>query len=266
MLTCGKRKSAITAQYAHGNGGTYRSLPIHAEKGNCAQKYLREDLLVSQLKEQLQSVALCDKWTQEILAQVQVWEKEQTHSSQTFTQHLHDKERNVQEKLDKLVSGYIDGEIPRESYLPKKEELLQQKISLTSQNSDVGQGGKNWIEPLRNWVLDIQQAEKLSQSDNFQEMKTFVQKIGTNHILLDRTISFSFSAPWGYISSRVAKRDHTLRGNSDEIVPENPASSDWWTWAELNRRDTWHFLIFSVCSFFGIRSTKQEEAKISYYG
>jgi len=192
LLTCGQCGSAITAQYAHGNGGTYRYYRCTKKKGNCVQKYLREDLLVSQLKARLQSVALCDEWTEKMLKQVEVWEKEQVHSSQTFVQNLRGNQKETQEKLDKLVSSYIDGDIPKESYLVKKEELLKQKVSLASQKSDFGRMGKNWIEPLRSWILDIQKAEKLSQGDSFGEIKAFVQKVGTNHQLLDKSVSFSF--------------------------------------------------------------------------
>ena len=70
LLTCAECGSAITAQFAHGNGGTYRYYRCTRKKGNCAQKYLREDLLVSQLKARLQSVALCDEWTKKMLVKV----------------------------------------------------------------------------------------------------------------------------------------------------------------------------------------------------
>ncbi|KKQ67525.1 MAG: Recombinase, partial [Parcubacteria group bacterium GW2011_GWA2_38_27] len=125
LLTCGECGSAITAQWAKGHGGLYRYYRCTKKKGNCAQRYLREDLLVSQLKARLQSVALCDEWTKKMLAKVGEWEKENVHSSQTFVQNLETKRTATQEKLDKLVSAYIDGDIPKENYLKKKEELLK---------------------------------------------------------------------------------------------------------------------------------------------
>ena len=236
LLTCGECGSAITAQYAHGNGGTYRYYRCTRKKGNCAQKYLREDLLVSQLKARLQSVALCDEWTKKMLKQVEAWEKEEVYSSQTFVQNLQGNQKETQEKLDKLVSSYIDGDIPKESYLVKKEELLKQKVSLASQKSDFGRMGKNWIEPLRSWILDIQKAEKLSASDSFPEIKAFVQKIGTNHQLLDKSASFSFIAPWDYVAQFLARRA-TGRGEHSVLSPAKKLKSfELWRWAELNRR------------------------------
>ena len=217
LLTCGQCGSAITAQFAHGNGGTYRYYRCTRKKGNCAQKYLREDLLVSQLKARLQSVALCDEWTKKMLKQVEAWEKEKVHSSQTFVQNLETEQSEVSAKLNKLVSSYIDGDVPKESYLAKKEELMMRKLALTTQKEDFGRTGKNWIEPLRSWILDIQKAKKLSQGDNFEDIKAFVQKVGTNHKLLDKSASFSFSAPWDYVALRKAQ-SHQAEGRSGEAI------------------------------------------------
>ena len=234
LFTCTECGSAITAQFAHGNGGTYRYYRCTRKKGNCAQKYLREDLLVSQLKARLQSVALCDEWTKKMLAKVAKWEKEKVHSSQTFVQNLETEQSEVSAKLDKLVSSYIDGDVPKESYLTKKEELMMRKLALTNQKEDFGRMGKNWIEPLRSWILDIQKAKKLSQSDNFEDIKAFVQKVGTNHKLLDKSVSFSFNAPWDFLAQFLVSRA-SWRGEHSDLSPAKKLKSfDLWTYGESN--------------------------------
>ena len=234
LFTCTECGSAITAQFAHGNGGTYRYYRCTRKKGNCAQKYLREDLLVSQLKARLQSVALCDEWTKKMLAKVAKWEKEKVHSSQTFVQNLETEQSEVSAKLDKLVSSYIDGDVPKESYLTKKEELMMRKLALTNQKEDFGRMGKNWIEPLRSWILDIQKAKKLSQSDNFEDIKAFVQKIRTNHKLFYKSVSFSFNAPWDFLAQFLVSRA-SWRGEHSDLSPAKKLKSfDLWTYGESN--------------------------------
>ncbi|NVN97208.1 recombinase family protein [Candidatus Nomurabacteria bacterium] len=53
--------SMITAQWCTGKmGGRYRYYRCTKKKGKCDQKYLREDLLVLQLREQLQKISLSD--------------------------------------------------------------------------------------------------------------------------------------------------------------------------------------------------------------
>src|SRR3989338_8090282 len=218
LLNCGECGSAITAQFSRGKcGGIYRYYRYTKKKGACSKKYLQEKDLATQLKTRLKSVAICDEWTEKMLKQVEKWQTENVHSSQSFVQNLKSKLTDTQEKLGKLVSAYIDGDIPKENYLAKKEQLLKQKVSLASQKSDFGRTGKNWIEPLRAWILDIQKAEKLSQGDSFGEIKAFVQKVGTNHQLLDKSVSFSFSEPWDYVALHLAQ-SHQAEGRSPEAI------------------------------------------------
>ena len=174
-----------------------------------------------------------------MLKQVEAWRKEQVHSSQTFVQNLETEQSEVSAKLDKLVSTYIDGDVPKESYLAKKEELMMRKLALTTQKENFGRTGKNWIEPLRSWILDIQKAKKLSRGDNFEDIKAFVQKVGTNHQLLDKSASFSFSKPWDYVALRKAQSHQAeprAESRGEAILSEKRESIVMWTMGESNSR------------------------------
>ena len=238
LLTCGECGSAITAQFSRGKcGGIYRYYRCTKKKGVCLQKYLQEKDLAAQIKARLKSVAICDEWTKKMLAEVDKWEKEQVHSSQAFVQNLKSKLVDTQEKLDKLVSAYIDGDIPKENYLPKKEELLKQKVSLANDLEDFGRTGKNWLQPLRAWILDANKAEKLSASDSFPEIKAFVQKIGTNPLLLNKSVSVSFGEPWDFAALRLAQSGLAERRSREAIsllASKNLQNSCWWTVGESN--------------------------------
>ena len=120
LLKCGECGAAITAQYAHGHGGTYRYYRCTKRLGPCSQRYLREDLMAFQLKDSLSKVALCADWPEKMRAQVDIWEKEQTQSSKSFAQNLEIKIEETEEKLDKLVNAFLDGTIEKETYLIKK--------------------------------------------------------------------------------------------------------------------------------------------------
>ena len=94
--------------------------------------------------------------------------------------------------------------------------------------------GKNWIEPLLSWILDIQKAKKLSQGDNFEDIKAFVQKVGTNHKLLDKSVSFSFNAPWDFLAQFLVSRA-SWRGEHSDLSPAKKLKSfDLWTYGESN--------------------------------
>jgi DNA invertase Pin-like site-specific DNA recombinase len=199
LLRCGECGAAITAQYAHGCGGTYRYYRCTKRLGPCSQRYLREDLMATQLKEMLSKVALCQEWTEKMRAQVDIWDKEQSQSAQTFAQNLALKIKETDEKLDKLVNAFLDGTIEKETYLIKKDELIKLKTELLERKRDFGRKGNNRNEPLREWINLACHAEKLASSEDFYEIKSFVEKIGTNRRLLNRIVLLDFRKPFDLI-------------------------------------------------------------------
>ena len=239
LLKCGECGAAITAQWAHGNGGTYRYYRCTKRLGPCLQRYLREDLLVEQLKEKILKVALCEDWKEKMLAKVGIWEKENIQSSQSFVQNLEAQIKEVEQKLDRLVNAFLDGSIEKEIYLVKKDELIKTKTSLLQKKDDFGRRGNNWIEPLREWILSANYAEKLASSNDFDEIKLFVEKIGTNRRLLDRKIFLDFVHPFDLIpeykenceASR-AEGEASEQSNS----PRNYKSCIWSGRLDLNQR------------------------------
>jgi len=101
---------------------------------------------------EISKVALCEDWKEKMLAQVEVWEKENIQSSQSFAQNLEREIKEAESKLDRLVNAFLDGSIEKETYLAKKDELITTKTDLQRRKSDFERKGNNWIEPLREWI------------------------------------------------------------------------------------------------------------------
>ena len=214
MFTCGECGSAITAQYAKGNGGRYVYYRCTKKKGSCSQSYLREDLLIEQVRKIVSKVAICDDWQMKMLNQIDIWQKGIDQSSQSFAQTIHDELSGVKKRLDTLVDSFLDGTIDRSTYLAKKDELVRRKVDLEQKKDSLKQKGNNWIEPLKQWVRDAHNAGKLAVSNDFDEIKTFIGKIGTNHHLTNKNASLTFGAGW-------------------RIAAEKPENSTW-----LGRQDS----------------------------
>ena len=140
-----------------------------------------------------------------MLAKVEMWEKENIQSSQSFAQNLGKTIKETEQKLDKLVNAFLDGSIEKETYLIKKDELIKTKTDLNKRNADFGRKGNNWIEPLREWILSAHHAEKLASSNEFDEIKSFAEKIGTNRRLLDRKLIFDFVRPFDFVPKYTEK-------------------------------------------------------------
>ena len=206
LFRCGECHSMITAQWSTGrHGGKYRYYRCTKKNGHCSQKYLQEDALVTQTKEQLQSVSLPDDWTDYMLGKVEKWNTEDTQSSGSRVERLKAEQKAIERKLDALVDLHLNGDIERAMYVEKKDVLMRQKLSLDMKLSAIRHGRKNWVEPLRKWVLDSKQAGFLASSTNYAEIREFVRSFGTNPAMQDKTISISFCPPSQFARTRIAE-------------------------------------------------------------
>ena len=113
---------------------------------------------------------------------------------------------HLSERMNKLVSTYLDGDMPKKIYLKQKDSLMRSSLSLKEEKRAFANGRNKWVEPLREWILDTKQAAFLSESEDYQQIKSFVQKIGTNPTVRDKTAHFATTAP----SHFVARRQHFL--------------------------------------------------------
>ena len=243
LFRCGECGGMITAQFSHGNGGIYRYYRCSKKFGVCSQRYLREDLLVGQLKSFLKKLILPDDWIEKMLAEVEKWEKEKTQSLKNFVQNLEKEIDETKQKLDKLVSGYLDGIIEKEIYLQKKEDLIKTKIALEAKKGDFRKGKRNWVEPLKKWVLEVKRIQNLAVGRDFQQIAEFIKKSGTNRTLFDRKISLTSIEPWLFISAAAGGR--VLSRPAERGGTGNLTSTDWSGCRELNPGHP-------ALSFFGV--------------
>jgi len=205
LFRCAECVSMISAQWTTNRwGAKYRYYRCSKKRGHCSQSYIRESHLAEQIKAQLQTISLCERYTDWMLDKVKSWERDEASVSQSEVQNLSEQIQRNEARMEKLVSIYLEGDIPKEIYLKRKDEAMRALVSLKDKMKDFERGRKNWVEPLRGWISDTKQADFLSTSDNFHEIKTFVQKIGTNSLVRDKSAHFSFALPFQFAAQRRA--------------------------------------------------------------
>ena len=204
----------ISAQWTTNRWGTkYRYYRCSKKRGRCSQQYIQETELARQIKAQLQTISLCERYTDWMMNKVKTWEHEETTASQSEVQNLSAQVKMAEARMEKLVSTYLDGDIPKPIYLTKKDETLRASATLKDKMKDFERGRKNWVEPLKEWILDTKQADFLAKLDDLHEIKGLVQKIGTNPLVRNKSAHFSFSAP----SQFVAKQKGFLQNLSSQM-------------------------------------------------
>ncbi|KKR59375.1 MAG: hypothetical protein UT98_C0002G0177, partial [Candidatus Nomurabacteria bacterium GW2011_GWF2_40_31] len=108
-------------------------------------------------------------------------------------------------------SIYLDEDIEREIYLERKDLLMREKASLLESERDFGQQRKNWVEPLRSFVLSLKECADLEKTENYLEWKQFFQKIGSNSEIKDKTVlSLPQRAEAGYLARVLLHKTRSL--------------------------------------------------------
>ena len=159
-------------------------------------------MLVQQLKVQFQKIAIPNDWAENMLKEIERWQKDEQLKTKTKNQNTDLQFKNIEGKMDKLVNGYLEGEIEKTNYLKKKDELLKQKSDIKLKSSSYAQNkGLGWVEPLRDWVKTAHYAGKLANSDmDLSEYKELSDKTGSNRFLKDKKNVFDWLPPFDIVA------------------------------------------------------------------
>jgi len=199
LMKCASCGCSITAEIQKGHN-YYRCTK---KKGICQEKhYLREELLSEQIKSFLQKVSLSSQDADKILAALENEQEQAKQQTQTKVENLKKQLKQAEAKLGKLLDVFLTDVLSTEEYAAKKQELLSQKVSLQEKIIDFEQKGLSWLEPARDFVLSLNQAAKIVETENKKEMTTFLKNIGSNHILQNRQLIFSPKIPYNLVAER----------------------------------------------------------------
>jgi len=137
MAKCGECGSAITAEshtkyYKRTDRvATYNYYRCTKKLGICHQKgVFRQDEFEKQLRDGVSDVAIPVSWGTRWLSWLERDRENETKLACENTLRLELEQRDVEEKLNKLLDGYLEEIIDPEIYKQKKNELLEQKLKL----------------------------------------------------------------------------------------------------------------------------------------
>ena len=230
--SCG---AAITAQFAKGNGGLYRYYRCTRKFGPCQEKYIQEKELGKQTCQKLKEVVLPETWAKEMLEYLDKEEKKEIKTSESFAQKINQKLVEIENKLDKLLEGHLDGLIDEEDYKRKKEELIQEKITLKSEKEMTEkQKFQSWIEPTQNFIKTAFSIQKIISGKSLEEIKQIVEKVGTNHIISNKKVAWGWQPPYDFLALFLAS-PASWRGEPNEFSRvKNLTFPLWWALEDLN--------------------------------
>jgi len=203
IFKCGECGRSITAEeYKKKSGLVFRYYRCTKKKTDCSQKFISEKDLISQINDIFQKVALPDDWFNPIMEKLSLDEKEINFASKSFAQNLEKEVLEIDNRLSRILDMQLENTISLDEYKAKKEELINKKTALKQKLSDFGRKGNYWLEPLKEFIISAHQANSLRNSENLDEKRSFLQKIGSNWTLRNKNASFQPQKEWALALSK----------------------------------------------------------------
>jgi len=194
LLRCGTCGMMITGEYrvkTQKNGTQHFYIYYYCTKKNkfveCHESCIRQEELDKQISFLLQKFSLRADWAEKLQIRLENDKTKSAQSVSAFVQETGEKIKIINIKLERLLDGYLEQDIERETYREEKAKLLSEKKSLEEQMTKLEQKQNDWVEPMKNWLNYAQTLEKTARDSDLFAKKVAAKEIfGSNLCLASR--------------------------------------------------------------------------------
>ena len=216
LFRCGECGCFITTETQKGHNYlrcTKRKIP-------CSQKYVHEEIIAEQIKNEIQKVSLSDDWAEWMIKKLQKEKEQKAQSSRFFAQKIENKIRAIDEKLEKLMNAYLENALSLKEYLEVKNKLVNQKQLLKDKLTAIEQKSDNRFELAANFINSLKQSKIAALRENRELCRDFLKKIGSNFQILERKLFFDFKNPYKIVANAEPERSEgeAIPSQNSEIV------------------------------------------------
>jgi len=197
---------------------------------DCSQNvFTREEKISSQIKTEIQKVSLSDDCAGWMLAENEKDKLAEAQSSNFFAQKTKADISKLDEKLEKLMTAYLESVLNVREYQEAKNKLVNQKQVLKDKLNAFEQKSNNRFELAAQFIKDSKQAKIIASKENPEGIRDFLKKIGSNFQIQNQAVSFSPRGAWQIL----AKWDFGARSapaeaqRAEATSPQNSEIVNW---------------------------------------
>ena len=202
LLSCATCGMMVTGEYrvkTQKNGTQHFYTYYHCTKKRrdmkCPEPCIRQEVLDEQISSLLQKVSMPRDWADYLNERLQKDKMESAQSVFAFVEKNEKRIKDITEKLQRLLEGYLDQDIDKDIYREEKAKLLSEKKSLEEEISKNQKKQKHWLEPMEKWIKDAQNMEKIAlDSDLFAKKVVTKEIFGSNLSLGEKQVRASAPA------------------------------------------------------------------------
>jgi len=186
--SCGMMITAENKTKRQKNGNVHHYVYYRCTKKRkdfkCNELSLRSEEVDKQLSSLIQKVSLPKDWAEELNRMAL---EDHGQSAQSLTACVKEKETrisDISQKLERLLTGYLDQVIEQVDYTSQKAKLLSEKKSLQEEISTFSHKQNDWLAPFQNWIKDAQSLDKIASDSDLFAKKVWAKEIFGSHLLL----------------------------------------------------------------------------------
>ena len=189
FFRCGECSCFITTETQKG----HNYLRCTKRKNPCMQKYVREEIITSQIQEELKKVSLPLEWITWMIEENKREQSSEIQSSTLFADSIKADITLLETKIEKLMNLYLESALSIEEYRDAKNTLMNSRQLLKEKLSAFEQKANNRFE-LTERFLKLN-AELANDQTNEEKLHLF-KKVGSNFEIKERTVFFEPRGAW----------------------------------------------------------------------
>jgi len=189
FFRCGECGCFITTETQKG----HNYLRCTKRKNPCEQKYVREEIITSQIQNEIKKVSLpldCLSW---MIEENRKDQSSEIQSSTLFADSIKADISLLETKIEKLMNAYLESALSLEEYRYTKNALVASKQLLKEKLSAFEQKANNRFELTEKFLkFNMELASDRTNEENTHLFK----KVGSNFQIKDRTVFFEPRGAW----------------------------------------------------------------------
>jgi site-specific DNA recombinase len=227
---CGSCDYVITAERKIKKSGLrfhyYRCTHKSRTKPCEERLYTSQSRMMEEVKRNVGLLSLPDEWKEKFLARIEGWSEESSARKQREIDRLKLILASLKSKIERINSAFTEGTLDIDEFKELKNPLVPQRVEIEQKIIALQTSKADRLEPLRNWILEANQAIQTIAEEDWGKMKTFLLQAGSNRLLHAQTLRVSFKKPWDFL----AETNLAVR-RTDSLSEQ---TSLWWRRGELN--------------------------------
>lgn len=207
FLFKGILKCAVTGRFVtteqksktmkNGNKHTWKYLCTWKPEDPDRKMWFREDVIIEQVKEALQSIAIPnEKMLKEVITYIHKTLKNKQHSHRIETADLKREHTTIEEKIDRLVELMVEGKIEDEDYKRKHAKYRNELSEISKKLEILNQGDNKFANHLEYLVKVAYGAADYFTGSDMKKQKEIIKYVFQNLSLRGKKLEYTMAYPF----------------------------------------------------------------------